>query len=331
MTLVSFVIPTLNCAQQLKQCLTSVKKQTFKDYTIIIVDGGSIDDTLKIASEFHCQVLQNPLKTAEAGKAVGVKAAKSKYIALVDSDNILPTANWLKRMIEPLEANSKVIGSEPWSYTYRSNGGFIERYSSLTGVNDPYTLVAGNFDRQSLIRSGWTSIKLEISNYPHFQIVTLDPQSLIPTIGANGTIFRTDIFKNYDKDYLFDIDVISSLKKQVLFAKVKTGIIHTYCESSVAKFIRKQIRRATDLYTYRNLRTYSLTQNNTYSTIKFVLYTILFFPIVFDILKGYFHKRDAAWFFHLPACYITLFCYATTTIKYKFGILKPVNRQRWQQ
>lgn len=331
MTLVSFIIPTLNCAEQLQKCLESIKKQTFQNYDIIVIDGGSTDRTLKVATKFHCQILGNPFKTAEAGKAVGVKAARSTYVALVDSDNILPTTDWLQKMVDPLENNPQLIGSEPWSYTYRHNGGFVERYSSLTGVNDPYTLIAGNFDRQSIIRSSWTNLKLEIKDFPNYQIVTIEPHSLMPTIGANGTIFRTNIFKNYTNNYLFDIDVISSINAKVYFAKVKVGIIHTYCESSIAKFIRKQTRRATDLYVYRNLRTYSLTQNNTRPTIKFILYVIFFFPIVFDTLKGFFRQPDPAWFFHLPACYITLFCYGVITLKYKLGILKPINRQQWQQ
>ena len=331
MTLVSFVIPTLNCSASLQKCLQSIKKQTFKSYSIIIVDGGSIDKTLKIAKKYHCQILANPLKTAEAGKAIGVKKAKSKYVALVDSDNILPSADWLQKMIDPLENNNQLIGSEPWSYTYRRQGGFIERYSALTGVNDPYTLIAGNFDRKNFLFPKWTNLPLEIVDYSTYQSFELDPKKLIPTIGANGTVFRTSLFADFNQNYLFDIDVLSSLKTKIYFAKVKVGIIHTYCESSISKFYRKQIRRATDLYTYQNLRTYSLTQNNLFSTIKFILYVVLVIPMLIDTIKGFIKKPDSAWLFHPPACLITLYCYSLITLKHRLGVLKPQSRQLWHQ
>ncbi len=38
------------------------------------------------------------LKTGDAGKAAGVKHAKNEIIALIDSDNILPSRDWLSRM-----------------------------------------------------------------------------------------------------------------------------------------------------------------------------------------------------------------------------------------
>ncbi len=43
---------------------------------IIVADGGSSDGTLKIARKYESQIVNNPLKTGEAGKAIGLKEAK---------------------------------------------------------------------------------------------------------------------------------------------------------------------------------------------------------------------------------------------------------------
>lgn len=334
--LVSFVIPTLNAARVLPACLQSINIQTIKKIEIIIIDGGSNDNTLSIAKKYNAQILNNPLKTGESGKAVGVKAAKGKYIALIDSDNILPSSHWLSLMLSPLASNPSLIGSEPWEYTYRPGGGFIERYSALTGVNDPYCLTAGNFDRRSFLNSHWTNLPLKITDYPDYQLAQLPPHTLLPTIGANGTIFRTDFIKKYFKgDYFFDIDMIESAlnqtKKPLLFAKVKIGIIHTFCESSVKKFYNKQLRRATDLYNYQILRNYSLTRNNLLPTLKFIFYIITFIPILWDTIRGFVKKPDSAWLFHPPACIITLYTYTLATLKYHLHLLQPINRNSWQQ
>lgn len=116
-----------------------------------------------------------------------------------------------------------------------------------------------------------------------------------------------------------------------MFAKVKVGIIHSYCESSISKFYKKQLRRAVDLYTYQDKRSYPLTKNHLNSSILFSLYVITIIPVIFDMIKGFLKKPDLAWFFHPVACVITLYTYGIQTIKYKLGLLKPIDRKQWHQ
>jgi glycosyltransferase involved in cell wall biosynthesis len=334
---ISFVIPTLNAQKVLKTCLDSIFKQKYpkNKYEILIIDGGSNDQTIAIAKKYHSIILKNPLKTAEAGKAVGIRHALGKYICLIDSDNILPNKNWLNLMLLPFK-DEQIIGSEPISFTYRKNSGLFERYSALIGANDPYAFITGVSDRKNFINNRWTGLKIHQIDKHKYIKIELKPKTVIPTIGANGTIFRTDFLKNnLISDYLFDIDIISQVlnqtKKPLFFAKVKIGIIHTFCESSIKKFIRKQNRRLIDYYSYQNLRQYNWSSNNHYSQIKFIFYTILILPSIFDSIRGFFKKSDLVWFLHPFFCFITLFVYTSVTIKFKLGFLKPVNRNLWQQ
>lgn len=334
---VTFIIPTLNADKILTQCLDSIKKQTYpkNKIEIIISDGGSTDNTLFIAKKYNCKIVSNKLKTAEAGKAIGVKHSTGKYIGLVDSDNILPKKTWLKDMIDPLETDNEIIGSEPIQFTYRKTAGFIERYSSLIGANDPYAFISGVYDRKNFINNKWTGLDIVQKNYKNYIKITLKPNQHLPTIGANGTIFRTNFLKENNKqDYLFDIDILSQYinqhKKEIHFAKVKVGIIHTYCEKSVSKFIRKQKRRIIDYFFYKPLRQYNWESKNNNNT-KFIVYSALVIPAIIDSLKGYKNKPDVAWFFHPIACQITLYIYIINTLKNKLGLLKPVNRNQWQQ
>jgi len=335
---ISFVIPTLNAQKVLDTCLKSIVKQNFprQNYEILIIDGGSIDKTLSIAKKYHSKILKNPLKTAEAGKAIGVRHALGKYICLVDSDNILPNKNWLNQMLIPFKQDQKIIGSEPIEFTYRPRSGTIERYSALIGANDPYAFITGVSDRKNYLDNKWTHLKIDEIDNSQYILVELKPNTLIPTIGANGTIFRTDfIKKNLNSDYLFDIDIISQViretKKTIFFAKVKVGIIHTFCESSISKFIHKQHRRLVDYYSYQHLRQYNWRPINQKSQLKFIFYTILIFPAFFDSIKGFIKKPDLVWFLHPLFCLTTLFVYTSTTIKFKLGLLKPINRNLWQQ
>jgi len=326
---VSFIIPTLNSSQVLKECLKSIKKQTFTNYEILIIDGGSIDQTLQIARNYKCNIYKNPLITAEAAKAIGVQRAKGEFIALIDSDNILPTKNWLNRMLEPFK-DPQIIGSEPISFTYRRHASFTERYSALLGANDPFAFFNGNYDRQSYLSGKWTALNLETIDNPQYLKINIDNNRNIPTIGANGTIFKRKFLLNFFKgDYLFDIDILAMAPKPLYFAKVKTGIIHTFCESSLLKFIRKQRRRLTDYYTYKKFRQYEWTTSS--KTIAFTFYSLLIIPALIDSIRAYLKKPDIVWFFHPLACFLTWWIYFIVTLKYKLHLLKAIDRIKWRQ
>jgi len=77
-------------------CLESIKKQDYpkNKIEIIISDGGSTDRTLEITRKYIQKIFPNPLKTGEAGKAAGIKHATGEIIALIDSDNILPSNSY---------------------------------------------------------------------------------------------------------------------------------------------------------------------------------------------------------------------------------------------
>ena len=335
---ISFIIPTLNAQKVLESCLKSISKQDFpkNQYEILIIDGGSTDKTVSIAKKYNSKIIKNPLKTAEAGKAVGIHFACGKYICLIDSDNILPSKNWLQKMLYPFSKNPKIIGTEPAQFTYRKNAGIIERYSALIGANDPYAFITNVYDRKNYLNNKWTGLKINQIDKKQYIQIKLLPNQLIPTIGANGTIFKTNFLKeNLKSDYLFDIDIISQVLNQkqlpLFFAKVKIGIIHTFCESSVKKFIKKQRRRLVDFYTYQKLRQYPWAKSNFLPQIKFSLYSLFIIPALYDSFRGFIKKPDLAWFLHPFLCFVTFLIYAWITLQFKLGLLKPLNRKLWQQ
>ena len=49
---ISIVIPTLNEEKHIRKLLKTLRRQTYKDFEIIIIDGDSKDDTKKIIKKF---------------------------------------------------------------------------------------------------------------------------------------------------------------------------------------------------------------------------------------------------------------------------------------
>lgn len=343
---IDIIIATLNAGKVLESCLKSIKKQNYPKNKIhlYISDGASTDNTLKIAKKYKCHIINNPLKTAESAKAIALKKTNSELVSFIDSDNILPSKNFLKQLILPLITNNLLIGSEPIAFTYRKNAGFIERYSSLIGANDPYAFFIGVSDRKNYLNDKWTGIdNLQTKKHQNYIEITFNHFSKIPTIGANGTIYRRNFLDklNIDK-YLFDIDLISQSlktnpKSEIHFAKVNNSIIHSYCESSIKKFIKKQKRRVIDLLEHNQNRQYSWNSNQ-FSFIHlfknnffFALYSFFIIPSLIDALRGFLRKADFAWFFHPIACFITLIIYVYYFGLNILGIKLVQSRSTWSQ
>lgn len=329
----SIVIPTLNSEKLLPLCLDSIRIQNYpqESVEIIIADGGSTDGTLEVAKAYRCRIIPNLLKTGEAGKAVGVKHANGEIIALIDSDNILPDPNWLKLMIAPF-SDLSVVGTEPLYYTHRKTDGYITRYSALLGANDPLCVFLGNYDRYSLLTNRWTDMPVKEEDYCDYLIVEFQATKL-PTIGANGFFVRKNLLdKCIIQDYFFDIDIVYDLVSQGhnKFAKVKIGIIHIF-SGTLNTFIRKQERRIRDYGYYQKIgiRRYPWSKLDRIRLIKYVVYTITIFPLLFQAAIGWTRKRDVAWAFHIPACWITLMVYGIGTVRNFFGTA-PMERDNWK-
>jgi len=158
-----------------------------------------------------------------------VKHSKGEIIALIDSDNILPSRDWLSRMTEPFQ-DREIAGTEPLYYTYRKEDGYITRYCAMLGMNDPLCLFLGNYDRMCLITGKWTEMPVIQEDKGNYIKIELDDKKL-PTIGANGFLVRRDALMGCSTgDYLFDIDIVYELitQRKNKFAKVKLPDLYFY-------------------------------------------------------------------------------------------------------
>jgi len=329
----SIIIPTLNAEKPLSECLKRIATQNYpkNKVEIIIADGGSTDKTREIAKRYGAKIVENKLKTAEAGKAAGVKCARNEIIVLIDSDNYLPTKDWFVKMVEPF-SDEEIIGSEPLEYTYRKNDGYITRYCALIGMNDPICMYLGNYDRHNYLTERWTGLDIKSEDKGGYLKLTLKKYE-VPTIGANGTMIRRGLLSKVG-DYLFDIDEIHELisKRKNKFAKVKIGIIHVF-SGTVSTFIRKQKRRIKD-YAYYNkmgVRKYPWSRLNKIGMLRFMVFSFFWLPTFIESLIGYYKKPDKAWFFHPLACWLTLWVYSTSIISQKIFGVKEMSRTGWKQ
>jgi glycosyltransferase involved in cell wall biosynthesis len=88
---VSVIIPTYNRADLVGRAIKSVLSQTYQDFEIIVVDDASVDNTEEAVKGFddprirYMRHEQN--RGGSAARNTGIRAAKGKYIAFLDSDD----------------------------------------------------------------------------------------------------------------------------------------------------------------------------------------------------------------------------------------------------
>jgi glycosyltransferase involved in cell wall biosynthesis len=329
---VSFVIPTLNSARTLENCLMSIRAQNYPNAEIVIVDAGSTDGTLELAERYGVdQVVDNPLQTGESGKAVGARAAQGEILAFIDSDNVLIGTNWLGRMMKPF-ADADVVSAEALRWDYGPGYSLVDRYCALTGVNDPASIFVGNYGRYSFLTRRWTGFPVEQEQRNGYLRVRVDPQ-LLPTMGANGYLVRAEPFRQVLKgDYVFDIDAVATLARHGfdVVARVDVPIGHFF-SPTYRVFVRKTRRRARDFlyYSGRGERTYPWARYRRGLGL-FVLATVTTVPLLAQSAIGYARKRDRAWWFHPVACWTTLAIYGWETMRAR---IKPgrLTRTGWRQ
>jgi len=334
----TIVIPTLNCAGILTQCLDALRKQNYPPslVQILVIDGGSIDNTVNIADQYDVKIIYNPLKTGEAAKALGVLNSTSDIIAFIDSDNIAPDPSWITRMMEPFQ-DETIVATEPLRYTYRPNDGYLTRYCALMGMNDPLCYYLGNYDRWNSLDQQWTRISLPHIVYKTYTVINLSRLRKIPTIGANGTLIRAIHARRAmeDSQYYFDTDIIYKLcqHSDISIAKVDIDIVHIYARS-LKDIWRKQNRRINDYYHYQYVRTCSYPWRDfaIRNYVNFILQTILVIPLLNVVLRGLIRIPDVAWFAHVPVCILTLIAYSYAFLKYQIlNIPTSADRTRWRQ
>ena len=100
--LVSIIVPTLNGASRIGNCLDALLKQTTgQEAEILVVDDGSADNTAEVVAGYSGVRL---IRQSNAGPAVarnrGAMEAFGSIILFTD-DDCVPTTGWLTAMTEP--------------------------------------------------------------------------------------------------------------------------------------------------------------------------------------------------------------------------------------
>lgn len=309
---ISIIIPTYNAGKYLKSCLLSIQKQDYPKtkYEVLVVDGSSTDDTLKIAKKFKVKILNNSYRDAESGKSIGIQSARGEIIALVDADNELVEKEWLREMVKPLMEDEKIFGVEsPWYI--RKNDPSINQYVTLLVIADP---LARRFHP-----------KMKIEDHGDYLVYQLKIGQT-PVIGANGFLWRKKYIKLIGKykPKFEEVNYTSLLISYgyFIYARVKgVGIYHNYC-TSVKSYIKKRIKIGRKFLARKQKGQETwVDQSKGESFFSAVLYNISFFGPLSETIREYAKTKNKAWFWHPFISFLTIVVYTYVFFEVKIKSL----------
>ena len=107
----SIVIRAYNEARHLPRLLEGIYQQTVKDVEIIIVDSGSLDETVAIAKSYQAKIVDIQSTEFTFGRSlnIGIQAATREHIVIA-SAHIYPVyPDWLECLLAPFEDENVVL------------------------------------------------------------------------------------------------------------------------------------------------------------------------------------------------------------------------------
>jgi len=105
--MISIIIPVYNQAEHLPHLLDSIKRQTYDNYEIIVVNDGSTDNISEVLEKFKPVFgyklidLEQENKGANAARNYGARLANGEYLLFCDADMVMEV-NMLASMLRAL-------------------------------------------------------------------------------------------------------------------------------------------------------------------------------------------------------------------------------------
>jgi glycosyltransferase involved in cell wall biosynthesis len=150
--LVSVVIPCLNEAENIEECVTAAREALHRMQVpgeVVVADNDSEDDSARLAERAGARVVVEPRRGYGSAYLAGFAASRGRYIVMADADLTYDFSE-IPRFVEALQQGAEMVigdrmdniqpGAMPWLHRYVGNPiltGLLNLFFR-TGVNDAH-------------------------------------------------------------------------------------------------------------------------------------------------------------------------------------------------
>lgn len=168
--LISVIVPIYNVVEWLPRCINSIRKQTYRNIEIILVDDGSADNSGAMAEKFaledkRIRVFHKENGGSSSARNLGISHAKGEYIGFIDSDDFIEP--------EMYERLLSVVLQENLLMAQISRDEIDEQGNRLPDVcippEKPELWDCGHFMRELLLHKGDCSFCTKLTHASLFQ------------------------------------------------------------------------------------------------------------------------------------------------------------------
>jgi glycosyltransferase involved in cell wall biosynthesis len=296
---VSFIMPTLNAAALLENCLASVVKQTYpRDrYEIILADAMSKDATRAIAAKYGAIVIDDRGRDMEQAKRLALQHATGEYIVFVDSDNEITHPDYIELAVRALAVNQQALGVESYYLPSPKMSSFCAYVTALLHISDPMAWMM-SVKPNLIARDG------DVERW------TVPGESFAYPLGANGFVFRrADLNAAGGKEQFQDTHValhlMQSGKREWL--RIRGRGVHHYYVQTLWGFLKKRRRAVVHYFNVREETQVSwIKHRSAVPGWVAALYCATFIGPIYHTVLGLIRDRDWRWLWHPPACVASL-------------------------
>ena len=197
---VSVIIPTYNCARYIIEAIDSVVNQAYKDFEIIVVDDGSTDNTKLVLREYiesgKIKYIYQDNMGPGAARTRGIQMSGGKYIAFLDSDDILLHDSLEKRIqlfqkypfldMVFSDVFIEIIEGEDLKQGFLRKRKFSKHFAKMIDIQNNDGIVFKRNLYRHMFKPPFLSLTITI----------MTKRSVFDHVG----MFRTDITSHEDKD-----------------------------------------------------------------------------------------------------------------------------------
>jgi len=175
--LVSIVIPTYNSEKTLPLCLESIKRQTYKNIEVIVVDSYSADRTVDIAERYGAKIIRTHGGLLWA-RYLGHLYARGEIEVLLDSDQILnPTT--IERGTRAILEGYDMLILEEKSYKPRTAVQWLFYFDrmhvhAIKDLHPIHGVLLARMYRREILRKAFSNIRRRLPLHVMYKLVSQD-------------------------------------------------------------------------------------------------------------------------------------------------------------
>lgn len=136
----TYIIPVYKAEDYLDECLSSILKQTYSDYEILLVDDESPDNSGAMCDAYaqkydFIRVIHQKNGGASVARNTGIQNAAGEYVIFLDSDDFWDDAEGLRKIDALFQPGVDAVGFASRTFYFESGNSVDDRYNYPPELN----------------------------------------------------------------------------------------------------------------------------------------------------------------------------------------------------